>query len=414
MVSQGHALSRDELVRALVSHTGIATADGAVTNDSLIDSNLIGWDQRKIVEKTILISSGDSNLEDAAATVFNPVTGEITISPAFSNQILAGTVYRIINISTVELDVLHILTRIGTNVDPAGTTTIFAWLAQIWAGLLGGQGLCYGGTVTAAVPGVSFTIASLAGLGATKFASTTQPPYRAYVLREALGGIGGAPQGEMAAITGYTTATGRFTPNAPAFTVDIAVDDEVLILHPRIAEILDILQDMNVPVADVVDNVLLRDVIGNKTDTAIFAADNVSSIMRYLKGLIPLHPLVSLIFDLVNAIFTMKETGGTITLDGTVQDIYRNETPMGVFKPKIIKLHLNNLTAAEIVVVRLYYRIISGGVLTVLEDEVTYAGVQVNPSKTIKLDPNRFGVLATIERTAGGAIDINHEEFYED
>lgn len=137
MVSQGHALSRDELVRALVSHTGIATADGAVTNDSLIDSNLIGWDQRKIVEKTILISSGGSNLEDAAATVFNPVNGEITISPAFSNQILAGTVYRIINISTVELDVLHILTRIGTNVDLAGTTTLFAWMAKLFAGMGG-------------------------------------------------------------------------------------------------------------------------------------------------------------------------------------------------------------------------------------------------------------------------------------
>jgi len=354
MVSQGHALSRDELVRALVSHTGIATADGAVTNDSLIDSNLIGWDQRKIVEKTILISSGDSNLEDAAATVFNPVTGEITISPAFSNQILAGTVYRIINISTVELDVLHILTRIGTNVDPAGTTTLFAWLANIWAGLLGGQGLVYGGIVTAAVAGASFTIASLAGLGATKFASTTQPPYRAYVLREALGGIGGAPQGEMAAITGYVTATGLFTPNAPAFTVDIAVGDEVLILHPRIAEILDIYQETNQ------------------------------------------------IFNLVNAMLTLTETGGTVVATGllTEDDVYINNAPVGAFKPVLVKINMSDLAGGEVATVRTRYRIEAGGALELSEPPVIFAGVQAEPLKDVDLKPNRFGVQVTIEATA--------------
>ena len=246
MVSQGYALARAELLKTLVARTIITDADGAGTNDTLIASSLIGVDARKVVEKTILISSGDSEGEDAASVSFIPGTGEITVSPPFSHQILAGTIVRIINISTVELDVINILARLGTNADPAGTTTIFAWLAKIFGGLLGAQGLGYVGTVTAAVPGASFTIASLAGLGAGKFASTTQPPYRAYVLRDASGGIGGAPEGEMAAITGYTTASGLFTPNGPPgpFTVDIAAGDEVLILHPRIAEILDILTNL--------------------------------------------------------------------------------------------------------------------------------------------------------------------------
>ena len=245
MTMQGFSLARAELLKALVSRTVITDTDGAVTNDSLIASSLIGLDARKIVEKTILISSGLSDTEDAASIAFNPVNGEVTVTPAFSNRILAGTIVRIINISSVELDVVNILARIGTNLDPAGTTTLFAWFAKVFAAILGSGGLAYGGTVTAAVPGASFTIASLAGLGAGKFASTTQPPYRAYVLCDASGGIGGAPEGEIAAITGYTTASGLFTPNGPpAFTVDIAVGDEVLILHPRIAEILDILTNV--------------------------------------------------------------------------------------------------------------------------------------------------------------------------
>ncbi len=41
-----------------------------------------------------------------------------------------------------------------------------------------------------------------------------------------------------------------------------------------------------VPAADSVNNITPSDVIGNKTDTAIAAADNVSSIIRYLKGII--------------------------------------------------------------------------------------------------------------------------------
>jgi len=242
---QGYALARAELIEALTAHTGITTADGAITRDTLIDAALIGSNDY-VTEKTILIASGPANREDKASIAFNPATGQITVDSPFSAQIMAGTIYRILNISSVELDVVNILARMGTNIDPAGTTTLFAWFAKIFAALLSSSGLAYGGVVTAAVAGASFTIASLAGLGAGKFASTTQPPYRAYVLRDASGGIGGAPEGEMAAITGYTTASGLFTPNGPPgpFTVDIGINDEVLILHPRIAEILDILTNL--------------------------------------------------------------------------------------------------------------------------------------------------------------------------
>jgi hypothetical protein len=43
---------------------------------------------------------------------------------------------------------------------------------------------------------------------------------------------------------------------------------------------------IDVPGADVADNVLMRDVIGNKTDTALQAPTAADSLMRYVKGLI--------------------------------------------------------------------------------------------------------------------------------
>ena len=134
VMNRGHALSRDELVRVLVSYTGITTANGAADGTTLIDSNLIGSNDY-ITEKTILLDSGAAQREDKGAIAFNTVTGQITLQgTGFSAQIVAGTLFRIINISSIEVDVAAIDTKIGTNVDPPGTTTLFAWLANIFAG----------------------------------------------------------------------------------------------------------------------------------------------------------------------------------------------------------------------------------------------------------------------------------------
>lgn len=97
----------------------------------------------------------------------------------------------------------------------------------------GYEGLIYSGRVTA-IGADQFTIPTLAGLGAGKFADATAP-YRAFVLRDA-GGASLAPQGEMQTITAYVSATGTFT--APGFGGGgIAIDDEVMIIPARLAEI---------------------------------------------------------------------------------------------------------------------------------------------------------------------------------
>lgn len=130
-------------------------------------------------------------------------------------------------------------------------------------------------------------------------------------------------------------------------------------------------------------------------------------------GLTSLMTKLDLVFVLVNAFFTLKETGGTITTTGAVQDVYRNETPMGVFEPRKVQIDFTHQTAAETVVVRVYYRIISGGNL-IQKDEVIFAGVQTIPLKNIELEPNRFGVQVTMQRTAGGAQNYDWAAFYED
>ena len=115
---------------------------------------------------------------------------------------------------------------------------------------------------------------------------------------------------------------------------------------------------------------------------------------------------VNNLFALVNAIFTLQETGGVVTptVINTQYDVYRVDNPMGVFKPLKVMLDFANQTAAETVVVRTFYRITSGGALT-LKDELSFIGVQAVNMKNVELEPNRHGVQVTIERIAGSAVN---------
>ncbi|MBA7608866.1 hypothetical protein ES703_16050 [subsurface metagenome] len=127
MASRGHALSRDALIRTLTAYSGITTADGAFDGTAtLIDSNLIGRNDF-IKEKTILIMSGDAKDEDKGATDFDNSDGKITLQgTGFSHKIKAGTIFRILNISSIEIDVANIDAKIGTAADAGDLATLFA------------------------------------------------------------------------------------------------------------------------------------------------------------------------------------------------------------------------------------------------------------------------------------------------
>lgn len=267
---------------------------------------------------------------------------------------------------------------------------------------LGGtnQGLCYYGIVTNIPVANQCDVPTLAGMGVGKFMSAANP-YELFVLRDNAG-TGIAPQGEMQEITGYTNA-GRFTHNA--FTVPLVAGDEVLVIHPALAAILDIVALLVVPAADAVTNAYERDVIGNKEDSALAVVGTTASLMRYIKALVDL-------INMMVGVLELNETGGTVTTDGNEQTLYYNNAPAGSFKPLVLQLDCTNMAAGDTVVVRTYYRIAPGGNL-ILQDETTLSDDMDPDLVSITLLPNRYGIRVTIQETAGAHNDFNWEVLYE-
>jgi len=159
-----------------------------------------------------------------------------------------------------------------------------------------------------------------------------------------------------------------------------------------------------VPVADSVDNILSSDVIGNKTDAAAIPS-NTTSIVAIIKK------VYASCASFLTGLLVLTETGGTITTDGTEQNVYVHNAPAGVFSPRLVQLDFTNQTAAETVVVREYYRIKTGGAL-VKTDETSLVGVQDPLLKSILLKDNRFGVKVTMEKTVGANKDYDYEAIY--
>lgn len=150
----------------------------------------------------------------------------------------------------------------------------------------------------------------------------------------------------------------------------------------------------------------------NIFDSSSVVADRDGSVLERSEFLMDeLATQAGNVTDLTAAILVLTETGGTITTDGTEQNVYINNAPAGIYAPKRIKIDFTNQTAAETVVVREYYRIKSGGNF-ILADEVSFAGVQDPQLKTVDLEENRYGIKVTMERTAGNAKDYDYEAVY--
>ncbi len=108
----------------------------------------------------------------------------------------------------------------------------------------------------------------------------------------------------------------------------------------------------------------------------------------------------------------LEETGGTITTDGTEQNVYINNAPAGVYEPRRLIIDFANQTVTETVRILVYYRIAPGGPW-VIDDRETIVGVPVNAGIAIDLKPTRYGVRVTIEKTAGTNRAYDWEVFYE-
>lgn len=113
-----------------------------------------------------------------------------------------------------------------------------------------------------------------------------------------------------------------------------------------------------------------------------------------------------------DALAVLTEAGATVTTDGTEQDVYINNAPSGIFLPIMVKIDFTNHTATETIILRTYYRIKTGGNY-IQQDAITYVGVVSPELINIRLEPNRFGIKTTIEKTAGTNRDYDWEAAYE-
>ena len=121
--------------------------------------------------------------------------------------------------------------------------------------------------------------------------------------------------------------------------------------------------------------------------------------------------IYNLLVSLAASILTLTETGGTIATDGTEQILYVNDTPAGVFSPNTINVDFTNQFNGTTVVLKEYYRIKSGGDLR-LTDMVAFPDGQSPDLKIISLKENRFGIIISIQKTAGANANYDYEVFY--
>jgi len=113
-----------------------------------------------------------------------------------------------------------------------------------------------------------------------------------------------------------------------------------------------------------------------------------------------------------DALAILEETGGELTTDGTLQTVYVNNAPAGVWAPKWFGMDFANHTVTETVRIIVSYRIAPAGPW-VVDDRETIVGVPVNAGIWVELKENRYGVLITVEKTVGTNRAYDWEVFYE-
>jgi hypothetical protein len=116
---------------------------------------------------------------------------------------------------------------------------------------------------------------------------------------------------------------------------------------------------------------------------------------------------LEVVYDTAVATPVLQETGGTLTSDGTEQDLYQRNAPESVFEPRVVLISLDDMVALDTTNIRVYYRLADGGGWLQF-DYAQYVGIDgglANNNKIIGVDllPCRHGVRVTLEMTVGAA-----------
>ena len=118
-------------------------------------------------------------------------------------------------------------------------------------------------------------------------------------------------------------------------------------------------------------------------------------------------PDIDDLHDALEAMPVLQETGGTLTTDGTEQNLYIRNAPESVFAPRVVFISLDDMVALDDLDVRVYYRIADGGGW-LLYDYANYVGADGGLTNSrvmiaVSLFPCRHGVRLTVQQTVGTA-----------
>lgn len=128
--------------------------------------------------------------------------------------------------------------------------------------------------------------------------------------------------------------------------------------------------------------------------------DTIEAALSGLLGVVALQEEVDVLRAILDGEAILEETGGTLTTDGNEQIVYVVNTPSGIFEPRWFNINMTNHTAAETLVLKTYYKNISGGDW-VRDDSETIEGVPDDFLVWIQLKPTRFGIKVTAKKTVG-------------
>ena len=249
-------------------------------------------------------------------------------------------------------------------------------------------GLIFRGTVTTYTDTTHFKVSGFPEYGnVDDFPDEFFKDYYVYVAWDA-GGAGAAPQTESQQASAYTSSDGTITHTA--FTTPLAVGDEIFLIHPS-AYNATVIASLNVPSADSTDNVLERDVIGNKTDTAQTTVGVTHSIMRYVKGAIT---------ELAE-ILDLTRTEADIAVSAVETNLFIDDAPTKIINGLSVKIDMTNMAGGDTYEFKEYYRIESGGSYLEVADTISLIGAQADPLYVIQLQPYRYGAKVTATKTAG-------------
>lgn len=220
------------LEESLVVYKGVTDADGNVLKTTLKCSDIgSGSAYPDFDGNQIILTSGSykGQARDINGATNGDVAGTITVANAFDGKIVSGTSFIITGIRTVPAEVAALQADVG-DASASSLGSLYAILGNPIIPVYNMLGaLDFYGKVTTFTNATTFKASGLAGLGNDFFNG-----YYIYVLRDAAG-AGAAPQGELQPITAYTSSDGTFTHTA--FTVNLTVNDEILLVNPRFADL---------------------------------------------------------------------------------------------------------------------------------------------------------------------------------